>query len=55
MTKLPVELNGKHFRIEVPLGKSGRAGRYEVSVWGKFPDSGSQLDMVSLRVITVAR
>ncbi len=55
VTKLPVELNGKHFRIDVPLGKGGRAGRYEVSVWGKFPGAGSQLDMVSLRVVTATR
>jgi uncharacterized protein YkwD len=54
VTKKPVELNGKHFRIDVPLGKSGRPGRYEVSIWGKFPGAGSQLDMVSLRVVTAA-
>ncbi len=52
VTKKPVEVNGKHFRIDVPLGKSGQAGRYEVSVWGKFPGSGEQLDMVSLRVVS---
>src|SRR6188768_1878467 len=51
VTKKPVEVNGKHFRIEVPLGKRGQAGRYEVSIWGKFPGSGKQLEMVSLRVI----
>ena len=50
VTKKPVEVNGKHFRIEVPLGKPGR---YEVSVWGKFPGAGQQLEMVSLRVIDV--
>ena len=53
VTKKPVEVNGKHFRIEVPLGKRGQAGRYEVSVWGKFPGAGQQLEMVSLRVIDV--
>ena len=51
VTKKEVALSGKHFRIDVPLGKSGQAGRYEVSVWGKFPGSGQQLDMVSLRVV----
>src|SRR6188768_1696601 len=51
VTKKPVEVNGKHFRIDVPLGKRGQAGRYEVSIWGKFPGQGKQLDMVSLRVI----
>src|SRR6188768_1896531 len=51
VTKKPVEVNGKHFRIDVPLGKRGQAGRYEVSIWGKFPGQGKQLEMVSLRVI----
>ena len=53
VTKKPVEVNGKHFRIEVPLGKRGQPGRYEVSIWGKFPSAGQQLEMVSLRVIDV--
>src|SRR5882724_10507292 len=52
VSKKPVEVRGKHFRIDVPLGKDGQAGRYEVSVWGKFPGAGDQLDMVSLRVVT---
>jgi uncharacterized protein YkwD len=52
VSKKAVEVSGKHFRIDVPLGKGGQAGRYEVSVWGKFPGAGEQLDMVSLRVIT---
>jgi hypothetical protein len=51
VTKKPVELSGKHFRIDIPLGRSGHAGRFEVSIWGKFPGSGKQLDMVSLRVV----
>jgi hypothetical protein len=55
VTKMPVELKGKHFRIDVPLGKGGRTGRYEVSVWGKFPGAGSQLEMVSLRVVTASQ
>ena len=53
VTKKPVEVSGKHFRIDVPLGKSGQAGRFEVSIWGKFPGAGEQLDMVSLRVVNV--
>lgn len=53
VTKKPVEVNGKHFRIDVPLDKAGRPGRYEVSIWGKFPGAGRQLDMVSLRVLSV--
>jgi uncharacterized protein YkwD len=51
VTKLPVEVNGKHFRIDVPLGKAGQSGRYEVSIWGKFPGAGAKLDMISLRVV----
>lgn len=51
VTKKPVTVNGKHFEIDVPLGK--QPGRYLVSVWGKYPGAGSQLDMVSLRVVTV--
>ncbi|MET0795470.1 MAG: CAP domain-containing protein [Polyangiaceae bacterium] len=50
VTKKEVALNGKHFRIDVPLGKPGR---YEVSVWGKFPGAGERLDMISLRVVSV--
>ncbi len=53
VSKKPVEVNGKHFRIDLPLGKPGQAGRYEVSIWGKFPGSGQQLEMISLRVINV--
>jgi uncharacterized protein YkwD len=52
VTKKPVALNGKHFSIDVPLGAAGESGRYEVSIWGKFPGGSDQLDMVSLRVIT---
>jgi uncharacterized protein YkwD len=55
VSKKPVEVSGKHFRIDVPLGKAGQAGRYEVSIWGKFPGAGEQLDMISLRVIHAAR
>jgi uncharacterized protein YkwD len=55
VTKKPVEISGKHFRIDVPLGKPGRAGRYEVSIWGKFPGAGEQLDMISLRVVDAVR
>jgi hypothetical protein len=53
VTKKEVAVNGKHFRIDVPLGKALRPGRYEVSIWGKFPGAGEQLDMISLRVVSV--
>jgi len=52
VTPKVVDVRGNHFSIDVPLGKGGRAGRYEVSIWGKFPGAGSELDMVSLRVVT---
>jgi uncharacterized protein YkwD len=52
VTKKPVEVNGKHFQIDVPLGKAGQPGRYEVSVWGKFPGAGERLEMISLRVVS---
>jgi uncharacterized protein YkwD len=46
-----VEVDGTHFSIEVPLGKKGQPGRYAVSIWGKAPDSGNELVMISLRTI----
>ena len=52
VTKKPVVVKGRHFSIDVPLGKAGQSGRYEVSIWGKFPGAGEQLDMVSLRVVS---
>jgi uncharacterized protein YkwD len=50
-TPKEVKLDGREFSIEVPLNR-GR-GRYGVSVWGKYPGSGNQLVMVSLRTIDV--
>ncbi len=52
-TPKPVTVQGSTFSIDVPLNDRGRAGRYEVSVWGKYPDSGEALVMVSLRTINV--
>ncbi len=52
VTKKPVLVRGKHFSIDVPLGNAGESGRYEVSIWGRFPGAGPQLDMISLRVLT---
>jgi uncharacterized protein YkwD len=52
-TPKPVKLDGRKFSIEVALTDRGRPGRYEVSVWGKYPDSGGELVMVSLRTISV--
>lgn len=52
-TPKPVTLDGKRFSIELPLSEQGRKGRYLVSVWGRYPDAGNQLVMVSLRTIDV--
>jgi hypothetical protein len=51
-TPKPVEMNGNRFSIDVPLSDHGKKGRYEVSVFGSYPDD-SALVMVSLRVIEV--
>jgi len=52
-TPKPVQLDGRRFSIEVPLTDRKRPGRYGVSVWAIYPDSGEQLVMVSLRVVDV--
>ena len=49
----PVQLRGRQFSIEVPLSDRRRPGRYGVSVWGIYPDSGERLVMVSLRTVEV--
>jgi len=51
-TPKPVKLEGQAFSIDVGLGKSPKAGRYELSIWGKQPGS-KELFMVSLRTIMV--
>ena len=51
-TPKPVEVDGNHFGIDVKLDDAGRPGRYQVSVWGRYPDSDA-LVMVSLRTIIV--
>ena len=51
-TPKPVEVEGNRFSIEVPLNVQGRPGRYQVSVWGKYPGS-DDLVMVSLRTVIV--
>jgi uncharacterized protein YkwD len=54
-TPKPVTLNGSKFSISIPLSDHNREGRYEVSVWGKYPGGGDSLVMVSLRTISVTR
>lgn len=52
-TPKPVALDGKRFSIELSLSDHGRPGRYQVSIWGRYPGAGNQLVMVSLRTIEV--
>ncbi len=49
-TPKPVTVKGNHFTIDVPLDKG--PGRYEISVWGRFPDNQAFV-MVSLRTVEV--
>jgi hypothetical protein len=51
-TPKQVQVDGQSFSIDVGLGNKPRAGRYEVSVWGKEQKS-NELFMVSLRTIVV--
>jgi uncharacterized protein YkwD len=51
-TPKPVKVDGQRFAIDLGLGPAPRAGRYEVSIWGKEPGQ-SELFMVSLRTIVV--
>ena len=51
-TPKPVTLEGRHFSIELGLENRG-PGRYEVSIWGKYPGAGDELVMISLRTIRV--
>jgi uncharacterized protein YkwD len=51
-TPKPVKLKGNAFEIEAPLRDGSKVGRYEVSVWGKYPDDDA-LVMVSLRTVQV--
>jgi hypothetical protein len=49
--EVKVEKNGR-FSIELTLDRG--AGRYAVSVWGRFPESkDKELGMLSLRTIIV--
>jgi uncharacterized protein YkwD len=49
-TPKPVAVKGNSFTIDVSLDDQGKPGRYQVSVWGKYPGSDA-LVMVSLRTI----
>jgi len=49
-TPKPVTVKGNHFSIDLSLDQG--PGRYEISVWGRFPDNKAFV-MVSLRTIHV--
>jgi uncharacterized protein YkwD len=51
-TPKPVKVEGPAFSIDIGLGQKPRAGRYEISIWGKEQGKG-ELFMVSLRTIVV--
>lgn len=51
-TPKPVAVKGRSFHIDLRLDDRGMSGRYEVSVWGKYPGD-KDLTMVSLRTIEV--
>jgi hypothetical protein len=51
-TPKPVKVEGQAFSLDVGLGARARAGRYEVSIWGKEVGK-NELFMVSLRTIVV--
>lgn len=51
-TPKPVTVNGARFTLDTVLDDRGRAGRYEVSVWGRRPGN-DELMMVSLRTVLV--
>lgn len=52
-TPIPLDVNGRAFGIEVPLGDGGRPGLYEVSVWATDLPGSTGLVMVSLRTFAV--
>ena len=51
-TPKPVEVSGRSFKIDVPLDDRRQPGRYEISVWGRYPGDDA-LVIVSLRTVTV--
>lgn len=53
VTPKPVNVSGKSFEIEVPISDHGRKGRYGVSIWARFPETGDEAVPISLRIIEV--
>jgi uncharacterized protein YkwD len=52
-TPKPVSVSGRSFEIDVPLSEHGRVGRYGVSIWAKFPETGDEAVPISQRTIEV--
>jgi uncharacterized protein YkwD len=51
VTPKPVKLDGKQFSLDLAFPRG--PGRYSVSIWGRFPGSGDELTMTSLRTVLV--
>jgi hypothetical protein len=51
-TPKPVKLTGRHFSIDLELGKSPPAGSYAVTIWAQKAGS-PQLFMISMRTLAV--
>jgi uncharacterized protein YkwD len=49
-TPIPVDVQGEHFSIQIPMTQGGQHGVYEVSVWASVPQT-KELVMISLRTI----
>lgn len=54
VTPIPVEVTGNTFRVDVPLSDQGKAGLYEVSVFGKLPGMTSH-GILGVRTIVVTK
>jgi uncharacterized protein YkwD len=51
---IPLDVDERGFRIEVPLSDQGQPGLYEISVWAELPHT-KNLVMISLRTLDVRR
>jgi len=51
-TPIPIQVDGKHFALDLPVSDGGKSGMYAVSIWGRVPGS-SEFVMVSLRTLRV--
>jgi uncharacterized protein YkwD len=49
----PVRVEGDRFEVTVELSESGRLGRYQVSIWARFPETGDAAVPISVRTIVV--